>query len=114
MRQKKLAETQKLETMYSTLFEKFNNEETVFEEKLECDFKISINLTNRFTCFPFVVLLPGQVLAGAGGCGASHCRRSSCLHWRPGARRRGESLVLGLFGLGFAKDATKGMIWGCP
>ena len=38
IRQKKLAETQKLETMYSTLFEKFNNEETVFEEKLECDF----------------------------------------------------------------------------
>ena len=39
IRQKKLAETQKLETMYSTLFEKFNNEETVFEEKLECEFQ---------------------------------------------------------------------------
>lgn len=25
--------------MYSTLFEKFNNEETVFEEKLECEFQ---------------------------------------------------------------------------
>lgn len=34
-RQKKLAETQKLETMYSSLFDKFNDEETVFEEPLE-------------------------------------------------------------------------------
>lgn len=32
-RQKKLAETQKLETMYSSLLEKFNDEETVFEDK---------------------------------------------------------------------------------
>ena len=33
-RQKKLAETQKLETMYSSLLEKFNDEETVFEENI--------------------------------------------------------------------------------
>ncbi len=109
IRQKKLAETQKLETMYSTLFEKFNNEETVFEEKLECDFNQLNKQTHLlptsgsvdFECSsPSFLLrfclwiLPGQVLAGAGGCGASHCRRSSCLHWRPGARRRGESLLV--------------------
>ena len=34
LRQKKLAETQKLETMYSSLLEKFNNEETIFEENI--------------------------------------------------------------------------------
>ena len=35
LRQKKLAETQKLETMYSSLLEKFNNEETIFEAKIQ-------------------------------------------------------------------------------
>ena len=54
LRQKKLAETHKLETMYSSLLEKFNDEETVFEENISspnCSFQqalvqIKSHLTN--------------------------------------------------------------------
>lgn len=59
LREKERVASQALENMYSSLFEKFSSEETVFEAPKVC----------RLMC----LALAGQVLAGAGASG-SVCR----------------------------------------
>ena len=79
VRQQKQSETQQLESKYSTLFEKFSSDETMFEES--DGFCIAIGSMQTLSA--------GQALAGASRRGAGNRWSFGSIPWNSGARRGG-------------------------